>query len=351
MEGEGAYNRHAKLQASGASLAASFLESAARKVAVGQDDRPIVVADYGSSQGKNSLIPLRAAIGALRSRFGRDRPILVFHVDQPLNDFNSLFQVLDSDAERYTVDDKCVFPSAIGRSFYERVLPRDHVHLAWSSYAAVWLSHLPTRIPGHFFIGRSTGAIRSQFERQGARDWETFLALRAAELRLGGRMVVVLPARDERDSPGFGALMDHANAVLGEMVKEGGISTDEREQMIIGSYSRRRSELLAPFARLGHFQDLVVEALEVFPNPDPAWQDYEQDGDAEALAEKHARFFRATFVPSLASALVPALDTRKIHSFGDRLEKGLTRRLSREPTALGLLVQTIVLAKRDPSHS
>jgi len=345
MEGEGAYNRHARVQASGVSLAVPFLEGPARKIALGPAVQPIVIADYGSSQGKNSLMPLRAAIGTIRSLPGSNQPILVFHIDQPANDFNTLFEVLDSDADRYTLNDANVFPSAIGRSFYERVLPDDHVHLGWSSYAAVWLSRIPMLIPGHFHSSRSTGAVRAEFERQAARDWETFLALRASELRPSGRLVVVLPTHDVRSSKGFIGLLDQANAVLAEMVAEGAISIQERERMILGSYSRQKSDLLAPFAEVGHFRGLTVEACEMFANPDSAWRDFERDGDKEALTAKYALFFRSTFVPSLATALERSRDGAAVRAFSDRLENGLKRRLAEKPAALELFVQTIVLAK------
>jgi hypothetical protein len=98
---------------------------------------------------------------------GPSRPISVFHVDLPSNDFNALFDVLDTDPNRYILDEANIFPSAIGRSFYGNVLPPDYVHLGWSSYAAQWLSRLPALIPGHFFIPRSTGAVRTKFDRQG----------------------------------------------------------------------------------------------------------------------------------------------------------------------------------------
>jgi hypothetical protein len=62
----------------------------------------------------------------------------VFHVDQPSNDFNALFEVLDVDPDRYVLDEPNVFPAAIGRSFYESVLPPGSVHLGWCSYAAVF---------------------------------------------------------------------------------------------------------------------------------------------------------------------------------------------------------------------
>ena len=112
---------------------------------------------------------MRLAIGAFRSQAGPDRPIFVFHVDQPSNEFNSLFQVLHSDPDRYGANDANVFPDAIGRSFYERVFTHGYVNLGWSSYAVVWLSRLPAHIPNHVFIPRCTGPERAEFGGQGAR--------------------------------------------------------------------------------------------------------------------------------------------------------------------------------------
>ena len=124
MEGGGSYNLHAKLPAAGGNLALPYLEAAARSCALPPTSEPIVIADYGSSQGKNSLAPMRAAIRCLRTRTGSERSIIVVHVDQHANDFNALFDVLHSDPERYSMDDANVFPSAIGRSFYENVFPK-----------------------------------------------------------------------------------------------------------------------------------------------------------------------------------------------------------------------------------
>jgi hypothetical protein len=125
---------------------------------------------------------MQIAIRGLRQPIVPNRPIPVFHVDQASNDFNALFGVLDADPDRYVLEDPNVFYSAIGRSFYENVLPLGSVHLGWCSYAAVWLSKVPTLIPGHFIVFRSTGPVREEFDRQGAKDWEAFLSLRAREL-------------------------------------------------------------------------------------------------------------------------------------------------------------------------
>src|SRR5258708_3542511 len=191
MEGKGSYNKHARLPAGGAALAMPLLEKAVQSLELEPGEQSIVIADYGSSQGKNSMAPMQVAIRGLRDRIGPSRAISIFHIDQPSNDFNTLFSVLHGDSDRYVIDEPNVFPAAIGRSFYENVLPPNSAHLAWSSYAAVWLSRIPALIPGHFFYLFSTGSVRAEFERQSAKDWETFLSLRARELRHGGRLVIV----------------------------------------------------------------------------------------------------------------------------------------------------------------
>jgi hypothetical protein len=344
MEGGGAYNKNAKLQASGGAFALPHLENAARSIALDADSQPIVIADYGSSQGKNSLLPMRVAIEVVQARLGSDRPIFVYHEDLPANDFNSLFEVLDKDPESYVLNAPNIFPCAIGRSFYEIVLPPNHVHLGWCSYAAMWISRIPTRIPGHFFVPRSTGDVRAAFDRQGAQDWKRFLTLRARELRPGGRLVIVVVAANDDGIPGLD-LMDHANATLTEMVDEGAITVDERARMVIGAWPRRRRDLLAPFAGDGQFYGLKVEHCETNLVADAAWAAYEQDGNKEALANKHASFFRATFAPTLAGALARNSDAERSRAFSDRLESGLKQRLASQPQPLNSLVETMVFAK------
>jgi hypothetical protein len=73
MEGGGAYNQHARHQSAAASAAGRFLERAVGDLTFDDGAEPIVIADYGSSQGKNSQAPIRAAIGSLRPRLARNR--------------------------------------------------------------------------------------------------------------------------------------------------------------------------------------------------------------------------------------------------------------------------------------
>jgi SAM dependent carboxyl methyltransferase len=290
MEGGGAYNRHATIPAQGAAFALPYLEAAARAVSFDRENGPVVIADYGSSEGRNSLAPMRIAIDVFRSHFGPGRPIVVCHTDLPVNDFRTLFALLENDPERYLLNDKRVFPCVIGRSFYQSVLPPAHVHLGWSSYAAMWISQIPPVQPDHVFVPRMTGVARFELERQAAKDWATFLTLRAAELRSGGRLVVVLPAARDDGSSGFETIMDHAYDVLGEMVRDGAISSNERGRMVLGVWPRRRCDLLAPFQGNKQYRDLTIESCETSELMDPAWTGYELGGDREALAIRHAAF-------------------------------------------------------------
>ena len=97
MEGQGAYNRHSYRQADSGAVAVPLLQQAAHLIDPAPDDQLLLIADYGSSQGRNSLGPLRAAIAVLRERFGGDRAICVAHTDLPDNDFSTLFHMLHTD--------------------------------------------------------------------------------------------------------------------------------------------------------------------------------------------------------------------------------------------------------------
>src|SRR5215469_6692787 len=328
MEGNGSYNRHAKLPADGAIMALPLLEKAIKSVELDPGDGPVMVADYGSSQGKNSMVPMQVVVKGLRMRIAPGRAISVFHIDQPANDFNSLFKVLEADPNRYSAVDQNVYPAAIGRSFYEKVL-----------------------LPGHFLAIRCNGTARAAFVRQASQDWETFLSLRARELRPGGRLVVVVPAITDDESVPLEPLFDHANAVLEEMVADGTITSEERSRMAIRVHPTRESDRLAPFERNEEFQQLIAEDSKMSEVSDTAWEQFELDRDTRALAIRRALFLRSVFAPSLACALSPAHSANgsAAVAFADELEERLQQRLMDQPEEMRSLAHTLVLAKKKPS--
>jgi hypothetical protein len=123
MEGHGAYNRSSRVQAAGLAAAIPLLRQAAETVPLAPAPEPIVIADYGCSEGHNSLVPMRDAIAALRQRVGTSRTISVVHTDLPSNDFSALFEALESDPDSYLRGEQATFASAVGRSFLPPASP------------------------------------------------------------------------------------------------------------------------------------------------------------------------------------------------------------------------------------
>jgi SAM dependent carboxyl methyltransferase len=345
MEGQGAYNRHSQRPAAGGARAIPLLEKAARDMKPGPGDQPILIADYGSSQGRNSLPPMRAAIAILRERFGPDRPICVAHTDLPGNDFNTLFNTLHTNPDSYLRAQPNVFASAIGRSFYDSVFPPGQVALGWSSYAAMWLSRVPASIPGHYWEQRATGAAREAFDTQAAGDWRNFLSLRARELRPMGKLVIVMPAIDDNGFHGAEPIHDAANDCRAELVSRGTIRADERARMSIPGRIRSRTQLLEPFAETGLFAGLTVEHCDVFQLPEAAWTAYLEHGDAHVLAAARTGFFRSVFIPSLADALDPTGSSSDRMTFADALQTALTPRMAGELRELPSTATTMVVSR------
>ena len=151
MEGSGFYNRNSAMQAAGIALLLPFWEAACRTVAI--DNGTIVIVDYASSQGRNSMAPMRIAIEELRGRAGAGTPVEVIHTDLPSNDFSSLFKALQEEPDSYMRGASGIFPAAIGRSYFEPLFPPGRVHLGWNTWSMQWMSRSPANAPDHILAG------------------------------------------------------------------------------------------------------------------------------------------------------------------------------------------------------
>ncbi len=346
MEGRGAYNRNSRVQAVALSPAVVMLERAARVVALPAESHLIVIADYGSSQGQNSLIPLQRAINVLRQRIGPDRQVSVVHTDLPENDFTALFQTLITSPESYLRRDGAAFASAIGRSFYEQILPTGSVTLGWSSWAVQWLSRTPGRIPDQVQVALSQDArARAAFVRQAAEDWGKFLVMRERELSPGGKLVVLTMALDDHGDFGYRPVLNAMYSTLLEMVDCGFLLAEELQRMAIPTVGRSRADLLAPFGANGCFNELRVEEIEIFFGEDHIWLDFEQHRNPLAFAAQWAAFARASVFPTLAGSLDGGRTSPRATDFIDRLETGTTARLAAEPQRMLIPLARLLIAK------
>ncbi|MFI0843827.1 hypothetical protein [Mesorhizobium sp. IMUNJ 23232] len=344
MERGGFYNERSRLQAGGGAHGLPAIARAFERMPLG--DGPVTIADYGSAQGRNSLVPIGAAIAETRARLGASSPVSVVHTDQPDNDFSTLFCLLRDSEDSY-LGAQNIFTSAVGRSFYEQVLPAGSVTFGWCSYAIHWLSAAPIAGAGHIWCRLTTGDTRRAFERRSADDWLIFLTHRAAELRPGGCLVVVQPSMPDDEPSTFPVLMGWAQAELDAMAADGTLREAEAARMTVLCYERYPADVRAPFAN-GDFCGLVLAEDFLNDLPDPFWGPYQATGDAKTLADQYVGFFQAPFRPSLLAALDPDRDTSFRKAFADRLESGLHRRVIAEPQPLmtPLAVHVSLIQKR-----
>jgi cyclopropane-fatty-acyl-phospholipid synthase len=301
MQGGGFYNRHSSHQAANLTSALPLLEQAARTVSL-EGPGSLVIADYGSSQGRNSMRPMSAAIEALRARAGSDRPIEVIHTDLPSNDFASLFTMLNDDPSSYLAGHPGVFPSAVGRSYFDPILPPGSVHLGWSSNALHWLSRNPVEAADHIWaIFSASAEAREAVQKLLAEDWRRFLLARASELRTGARLVCHFLCHGP-DSHGFEWMSNELWEAVLDLGRDGLLSSEEQLHMSVPAAGRSVQEIEAPFAQ-GTFAGLALAHLSVVRAPDPFWDRYCETGDVQQLARSWADMMRAANGPSLAVGL------------------------------------------------
>ena len=341
------YTASSRLQASGLDSGIRLFEQAARTVTLPEPPQPIAIADYGAATGYNSLLPVGAAVLALRARTRPDHAILVAHTDLPGNDFSALFSTLAEDPDSYLKKDSATFASAVGRSFYRQILPSQSIALGWSSWATHWLSRVPAPIGDHIHIAHSADeTARRAYTRQGALDWHDFVAFRGRELAPGGKLVVLTLGLDDAGLPGFAGVMQAILAALHSLVDDGTLHPDELDRMAIPTVGRTEKEFRAPFAPSGRFEGLSVEHLELFNAEDRFCARYRADGNAVALGAAWAGFARAAIFPTLTTALDGGPGGPRTGVFVDALESAVAAYLSGAPQQMTIPLATVVLVKR-----
>lgn len=344
------YTASSRLQASGLPTGIKLFTQAATRVPLPAAPQPIGIADYGAATGYNSLLPIASAIGVLRGRTRADHAILVTHTDLPGNDFTALFTTITGDPDSYLAADKAAFAAAVGRSFYQQILPSESVALGWSSWATHWLSRVPAPVVDHIHIAYSADErARRAYARQAALDWHDFVAFRGRELAPGGRLVVLTLGLDSAGEPGFGGVMRAMFTALRGLVADGLLTGQELERMVIPTVGRSEADFLSPFAPSGRFEGLSVEQVDLFEAEDLFWSRYLVDSDAARLGAAWAGFARAAIFPTLAAGLDGGIADPRAGAFVERLESALAAVLTADPAPTTIPLATIVMVKRSAS--
>jgi salicylate 1-O-methyltransferase len=323
MKAAGAYNEASQVQSAGGAVAFELLARAAEQVPLPAAGALTVIADLGSSQGRNSLAPMRIAIDTLRGRRKWDQPIAVVHADQPSNDFAALFELLERSPDSYRKAADNVHGYAIGRSFYERLFPAQSVTLAWSSYALHWLSRAPASLGDHICAWTASADLRAAFQNQAEADWQRFLEHRAHELRRGGSLVLVAPAC-HADGSGWEPvdIIVATEEIVVELAGDGVITREELGRMAFPAYRRNTADWQAPL-RSGPLADAFeLETLELIDVPDPFYAAAVADDDPDTFAAGWTAIIDTSITPTL----VAGLDERPPQEI-QRFERELSERL------------------------
>jgi S-adenosylmethionine-dependent carboxyl methyltransferase len=334
MLGHGFYNKHSHEQAKANTCGLPLIIQAINQIDLRQIDSEFRIADYGSAQGQNSLLPMKTAIAQVRTLAAKsDRtgmPITVTHTDLPTNDWTTLFQTVLSSPDSYLADQSNVFCFGSGTSIYRQIFPPNHIAFGYSAITEHWLSRKPCNIPGEIWSARATGNVRGVWAAQAKTDWHAFLQCRALEMQPSARLLIVGSGANQQGDSGAEGLIDLANAVLRQLVNDRALHADEYKEMAIPTYYRTAHEWKEPFTSGSDLaQALSLDHFEEFALPDVYLEQYEQRGDAQAFAEAYTGFFKAAFEPclfvNLSDKRTPESRQQVIDLFSQRLQSALAQ--------------------------
>ncbi|XP_031575071.1 probable S-adenosylmethionine-dependent methyltransferase At5g38100, partial [Actinia tenebrosa] len=167
-------------------LAINLMLKAARSIPVDSNSSVFTLVDYGAADGGTSMPLVYACVKELRKKYGDELAIHVIYEDQPINDFKSLFMLLQGlipGPPSFHVDFPNVFVTASGTSFYSQCVPNNSVTIGFSGTAFHWLRDKPCDITdATSYVASTVPEVKQKYREQAEKDWELILMKRAAEL-------------------------------------------------------------------------------------------------------------------------------------------------------------------------
>ena len=253
------------------------------------------LSDMGTADAGTSLSMVARAIEAVRER-DAGVPVTVVYSDQPRNDFNALITNVYGlgPFETYLDRHENVFPLVSGTTFYRQIVPAGSLNIGFSATAMHWLSSKVCNISNHVQAVGAEGEELAAFREQARRDWQQILLHRAAELKPGGKLVLINFARDEQGrylgNTGGVNMFDTFNAIWQSFLEQQRITRDEYENMTLPQYYNTVEEFSAPLTDPGdpvYRSGLRLEHIDTRIVPCPFAESFKQHGDAVRFAEAY----------------------------------------------------------------
>ena len=253
------------------------------------------LSDMGTADAGTSLSMVASAIDAVRAR-APQAPISVVYSDQPRNDFNALIANVYGLGPFETYLDKSdnVYPLVSGTTFYKQILPEATVDVGFSATAMHWLSSKVCNISNHVQAVGAEGEELEKFRAQAHRDWRQILQYRAAELKPGGKLVLINFGCDEQGrylgNTGGVNMFDTFNQIWQSFLEQNRITRTEYENMTLPQYYNTVAEFSAPLTnrdeavyqaglRLDHIETRIVKC--------PFAESFAEHGDSARFAEEY----------------------------------------------------------------
>lgn len=343
MVGHGFYSRHSQPQRAAARVADRHLVDAAGSFPLPSSPTPVLIGDFGCAGGANEMVPLAAAIDAVRGR-DADVPVEVAHTDLPENDFGPLFALLGG-PDGYPHGRTGVYPSVVGRTLYGPLFPARRLYLGWSSITLHWLSDVPPVVPGRVYSNLlDDGPARDALAERSAADWRLFLTERGRELVPGGELVVTGGASEPDGLSGAEGLFTMIEAQLAAMVDDGTLRPAESDRIFYPTWNRTPAEWRDQVDELGF--DLLADELSA--TDDATTYDLADHPDGESFATRYLPFVRAItehpFFRKLDADRTESERASVVEAFYD----GLRGRIAADPAAAACRwhVMTLRLRRR-----
>ncbi|CAF3813457.1 unnamed protein product [Rotaria sp. Silwood1] len=186
----GLYNTNSKYQLEAIQLSIPYIEQAIDVLDLDSSSSlPLIIADFGTSHGLNSINIMKIIINYLQKRKKILREPLVIHNDLPTNDWKSVINLLLQDNSYHGVIN--------ARSFYEQCLPNNSLSIAYSSTSIHWLSKKPCNVSNHCYVQFSNNPHELEaFQKQSYIDYNHFLENRSCELHFGGVLIIAIAIND-----------------------------------------------------------------------------------------------------------------------------------------------------------
>ncbi|WP_346914345.1 hypothetical protein [uncultured Roseibium sp.] len=310
MIGGGFYNANSEPQMAAIAAILPWLDEAVTTIPGLLDASNVAFADFGCSEGGNSIQVMRHAISSLRKV--TDCAVQTVHSDLPTNDFSTLLRTLRAGGQSIYADPSA-YSSVVPGSMFDQLLLPGSLDLATTFNAIGFLSKRPLENLPDYILPNGPGPVRSRgsvstadrstFSALAEADVASFLEARAAELRPGGKVLLqVFGGNDEaRTCDGIYDLLN--DAVL-DHVDSGDIDQETYVRYYQPVYFRNLDELVAPLRRPGPISDLfTLNRAESYEVPVAFVEAYKRDGDLDRYAQSYVDFFRAFTEAVLRMAL------------------------------------------------